>query len=274
MSVTLEFDREVDVSRGDLIACASAPAIVATRVKGWIVWMDQQPLEVEPPLSCQACAASHTVPVVINSLDHRTNIATLEHEQAATLEMNSIGTVTMSFLRPIAFDPYSENRSTGAFILIDPITNSTAAAGMISTALPAAATLHRTEEDDWGPVTPGERQARWGHRGGVLELIGPAALIDAVERSLFSVGVVTGRIDAELEEFSLHPQLIVILAEHHTRSGLLSLLVREQENGPLTARIEGHEISIDSAEPATVVAVVHQLLQSAAIFISAEGANI
>ena len=272
LSVTLELDREVDVSRGDLIASASAPAVVATRVKGWIVWMDQQPLEVNRRYLAKH--ASHTVPVVINSLDHRTNIATLEHEPAATLEMNSIGTVTLSFLRPIAFDPYSENRATGAFILIDPITNSTAAAGMISAALPATAVLHRAEEDDWGPVTPGERQARWGHRGGVLELTGPAELIDTVERSLFSVGVVTGRIDAEREEFSLHPQLIGILVEHQTRSGLLSLLVRERDSGPLTARIEGREISIDSVEPGTAVAAVHQLLQSAAIFISTEKANI
>jgi hypothetical protein len=145
---------------------------------------------------------------------------------------------------------------------------------MISAALPATAVLHRAEEDDWGPVTPGERQARWGHRGGVLELTGPAELIDTVERSLFSVGVVTGRIDAEREEFSLHPQLIGILVEHQTRSGLLSLLVRERDSGPLTARIEGREISIDSVEPGTAVAAVHQLLQSAAIFISTEKANI
>jgi sulfate adenylyltransferase subunit 1 len=272
LSVTLELDREVDVSRGDLIASASAPAVVASRVKGWIVWMDQQPLEVNRRYLAKH--ASHTVPVVINSLDHRTNVATLEREPAATLEMNSIGVVAMSFLRPIAFDTYSENRSTGAFILIDPITNSTAAAGMISAALSTGAAFHRAEEDDWGPVTAGERQARWGHRGGVLELTGSAALIDAVERSLFSVGVVTSRIDVEREEFSLHPQLSGILADHQMRSGLLSLLVREQDSGSLTARIEGREISVDSVEPGTVVAAVHQLLQSAAIYISTERANI
>ncbi len=272
LSVTLELDREIDVSRGDLIVSASAPATVATRVKGWIVWMDQQPLEVNRRYLAKH--ASQTAPVIIHSLEHRTNVATLEREPAATLEMNSIGTVTMSFLRPIAFDPYSENRSTGAFILIDPVTNSTAAAGMISAALSTGAVLHRAEEDDWGPVTAGERQARWGHRGGVLELTGPVELVDAVERSLFSIGVVTSRIELEREEFSLHPQLGGILAEHQTRSGLISLLVHERESGPLNARIEGHEVSIDSAEPATAVTAVHQMLRTAAIFISTEGANL
>jgi hypothetical protein len=145
---------------------------------------------------------------------------------------------------------------------------------MISAALSPGTSIPSAEEDDWGPVTPGERQARWGHRGAVLELSGPASLIDAVERSLFSIGVVTSRIDIEREDFSLHPQLIGILAEHQTRSGLLSLLVREKASGPLTARIEGGEVSVDSAEAASVVAAVHRLLQSTAIFISTEKANI
>jgi hypothetical protein len=188
--------------------------------------------------------------------------------------LNSIGTVALSMLHPVAFDPYRNNRSTGAFILIDPATNSTAAAGMISSALDAGTTPQAAEEEEWGAVTAGERQARWGHRGGVLELAGPAAAIDAVERSLFSVGAATSRLDAESEEFLLHPQLLEVITAQQTRAGLLTLLVHTEESGPLKARVGEREIQIDSSEPMQVAAAVRQLLEQTAIFIASEGANL
>jgi sulfate adenylyltransferase large subunit len=272
LSVTLELDRELDISRGDLIASASAPATVATGVKAWMVWMDQRALDLNRRYLVKH--ASRTVPAVVTSVDYRTNVATLEREPAATLELNSIGGISLSFLHPIAFDPYSENRATGAFILIDPETNSTAGAGMISSALTVGSAGRLSEEDDWGPVTAGERQAKWGHRGGILELSGPAALIGAVERSLFSVGAVTSRVNAGSEEFLLHPRLIEIITNHEARAGLLSLVVREKEDEFLVARVEGRETRVAADEPMRVVAAVHQLLLDAAIFISTEKANL
>jgi sulfate adenylyltransferase subunit 1 len=272
LSVTLELDREVDISRGDLIAAANAPAEVATRVKAWMVWMDQQPLDLSRRYLVKH--ASRTVPAYVTAIASRTNVESLSHEPAATLELNSIGTVVLSFLHPVAFDPYRNNRSTGAFILIDPVTNGTAAAGMISSGLAAGTAPQQAEEEDWGAVTAGERQARWGHRGGVVELAGPAELIDAVERSLFSVGAVTSRLDAESEEFLLHPQLLELMTEQQTRAGLLTLRVRVEEGGPLKVRVGTREIEIDSSEPTHVAAEVRQLLEQAAIFISTERANL
>jgi sulfate adenylyltransferase subunit 1 len=272
LSVTLELDRELDISRGDLIVSAASPATVATRVKAWVVWMDQRQLDLNRRYLVKH--ASRTVPAVLTSIDYRTNVETLEREPAVTLEMNGIGGVALSFLHPIAFDSYGENRATGAFILIDPETNSTAAAGMITSALLSASDNRSAEEDDWGPVTAGERQAKWGHRGGVIELSGPAELIDAVERSLFSVGVVTIRVDAEREEFLLHPHLLDLVTGNQTRAGLLSLLVRGKKDGPFTARVDDRKTSVDTSEPLQAVTAVHQLLQEAAIFISTEKANI
>ena len=272
LSVTLELDRELDVSRGDLIVSASAPAAVATRVKAWIVWMDEPALDLSRRYLVKH--AGRTVPAYVTSIVSRTNVATLAREQAVTLDMNSIGTVALSFLHPTAFDPYVANRSTGAFILIDPITNSTAAAGMIAGALSPERAALPAEEDDWGPVTPGERQARWGHRAGVLELSGPAAMIDAIERSLFSVGAATSRIDVESQEFLLHPHLLDVITEHQKRSGLLTLLVRQQEGGPLVARVGDREVSVDTGERMSAVNTVRRLLEAAGIFISTEGANL
>jgi sulfate adenylyltransferase subunit 1 len=277
LSVTLELDRELDISRGDLIAAAAAPAEVAARVKAWMVWMDQRPLDTSRRYLVKH--ASRTVPAYVTAIESRTNVETLSRDPAATLELNSIGTVTLSFLHPIAFDPYSKNRSTGAFILIDPETNSTAAAGMIAAALAADGAKQQAEEDDWGPVTAGERQARRGHRGGVVELTGPAELIDAVERSLFSVGAVTSRIEAESEDFLLHPQMLDVMTEHEARLGLLVLLVRAQEEGPLTARVGESTIRVESGEPgemspAVAAAAVRRLLEAEGIFIASERANL
>ncbi|HEV2326797.1 MAG TPA: hypothetical protein VGS10_22860, partial [Terracidiphilus sp.] len=219
---------------------------------------------------------SQTVPAYVTSIEHRANLATLAHESAATLQMNDIGVVAVDLLRPIAVDEYDQNRATGAFILIDRESNATVAAGMVKGTAGVAVKGSREEDEAeaWGPVTAGERQARWGHRGGVLELTGPAELIDAVERSLFSVGVVTSRIEADDDEFLLHPPLLGKVTEIETRSGLLSLVVRASEDGNLVARLEGEELKLDTHEPMQAVAAVHQLLYSTGIFIPSEKAGL
>jgi hypothetical protein len=208
LSVTLVLDREVDISRGDLIAGAldgvkSAPT-VARNVSASLVWMDQRPLDANRRYLLKH--TSHTVPVLVSSVDHRVDLSAFRHEPAPTLRMNDIGAVSLHLLRPIAVDLYRDNRSTGALILIDPETNATVAAGMVTAAQGQAVAGEEDEAAAWGRVTAGEREARWGHRGGVLELTGPAELIDAVERSLFAVGAVACRIDADEPAFRENPQ--------------------------------------------------------------------
>ena len=94
--------------------------------------MDQRPLELNRRYLLKH--ASHTVPAFIPAIQHRTDVGTLTHQPAQTFAMNDIGVVTLNLLRPIAVDLYSESRATGAFILIDPKSNSTVAAGMITSA--------------------------------------------------------------------------------------------------------------------------------------------
>ena len=269
LSVTLVLDREVDISRGDLISAAAAPAGLAHHVEASLVWMDAKPLELNRRYLVKH--ASHTVPALITSIEHRTNIENLAHEPAAALEMNHIGVVKMSLLRPIAFDRYADNRATGALIVIDPASNGTVAAGMITAGELAVGSA---EEDNWGAVTAGERQARWGHRGGFLELFGPVELIDAIERSLFSAGAVTCRLESDADEFLLHPNLLDSVVNLQSHAGILSLVVRATESGTLLVRTEGAEITVDASEPKHAIATVHQLLHSAGVFIPAERANL
>ena len=166
LSITLVLDRELDISRGDLIAAADAPAAMAQRVQASLVWMDAEPLDRARRYLVKH--ASHTVSAFVSAVDHRIDIETLAHEPAETLEMNHIGSVRLSLSRPIAFDPYAANRATGALILVDPATNRTVAAGMIASGEDAAYEVF-SGDSNLGPVTavsarrvgdmPGERSS-------------------------------------------------------------------------------------------------------------------
>jgi len=277
LSVTLVLDREVDISRGDLIAGAvndgtrSAPT-VARNVSASLVWMDQRPLDANRRYLLKH--TSHTVPVLVSSVDHRVDLSAFRHEPAPTLRMNDIGAVSLHLLRPIAVDLYRDNRSTGALILIDPETNATVAAGMVTAAQGHAVAGEEDETAAWGRVSAGEREARWGHRGGVLELSGPAELIDAVERSLFAVGAVACRIDADEQAFRQDPKLLDAMTDVQAQSGLIALVVRANQEAALTASAGGFEVTLDADNRMHAVTEVHQLLRRAGIFISSEGADL
>ncbi len=270
LSVTLVLDREIDISRGDLLVSAEMQATVTRDVKAALVWMDQRPLD--PARKYLLKHTSHTVPATIRAINHRTDLATLSHQPAVTLQMNDIGSISLNLLRPIAVDDYAENRATGAFILIDAETNATVAAGMIRSAVDVSAVEDGGEA--WGRITAGEREARWGHGGGVLVLTGPSVLIDAIERSLFAAGVVTCRIDAGEDAVVNTPELIELLTRVATQSGLLAMVVREQNTDTLTARVEGVEIQAESDDVMHALSAVHQLLHSTGVFISTERAGL
>ena len=264
LSVTLVLDRELDISRGDLIVSTQTPAIVSKSVKAALVWMDSRPLQRNRRYLLKH--TSQTVPAFVSAIEHRTDIATLEHQPADTLEMNGIGVVNIELLRPIALDLYGENRSTGAFILIDAESNSTVAAGMITAASGSAASTS-------GPVTAEERAARWGHRGGVLELTGPVELIDRIERSLFARGAITARIELDTEPFSVHAGMVDLLIRSKVLSGVIALVVNLTGGEALTARAEGEQITLDASNAVEAIAAVHELLARSGILVSTGNAD-
>jgi sulfate adenylyltransferase large subunit len=262
-SVTLVLDRELDISRGDLIVSTHAQATVARRIQAVLVWMDARPLVRNRRYLLKH--TSQTVPAFVSSLEHRTNIGTLAHEAADTLEMNGIGVVNIDLLRPIALDLYGENRSTGAFILIDAETNSTVAAGMITAASTSAASTS-------GPVTAEERAARWGHRGGVLEMTGPVELIDRIERSLFLRGAITARIEVDTVS-GINANLVDHLIRSKVLSGMIALIVNLAAGETLTAQADGEQITLNASEPVTAIAAVNELLARSGILLSSGNAD-
>jgi sulfate adenylyltransferase subunit 1 len=272
LSVTLVLDRELDISRGDLIATADEPGRFTNHIKASLVWMDQRPLELNRRYLLKH--TSQLLPAVVASIDYRTNVATLAHEGAATLEMNAIGVVNIVLLRPAAFDRYALNRTTGAFILIDAETNGTVAAGMVTGTSHSSDSEESLDTGSWGPVTVGERESRWGHRGAVLELTGSVSLIDSIERSLFTVGVVSLRLDSQAEPFRSRPSLLQTVTDLQTKAGFLVLLLHPGDDSILIAKSEGQEVFLESGETMKAVSAIHQLLHRTGVFTSSEQAGL
>jgi sulfate adenylyltransferase subunit 1 len=142
LSIALTLEDELDISRGDLIAEPARVAQQAAAIEAAVVWFDAQRLDTHRPYLLKHGAA--TISARVTRVLRRTNVQTLADEAVNSLGMNDIGTVEIELTRPIFFDAYAENRAMGNFILIDPQTNATLAAGMIRGGLSSASeTRHR-----------------------------------------------------------------------------------------------------------------------------------
>ncbi|WP_379061373.1 sulfate adenylyltransferase subunit CysN [Mesorhizobium sp. UC74_2] len=139
-AVTLVLDEEVEVSRGNVLVQPDARPQVSDQFAANLVWFDEQGLL--PGRSYILRTETDEASATVTELKHRLNINDFAEEAAKSLEMNEVGVVNISTRTPIAFDAFAENRSTGAFILIDRITNATVGAGMIQHALRRAENIH------------------------------------------------------------------------------------------------------------------------------------
>jgi len=133
MSVTVRLEDDLDVGRGDMLADPERPPTVARTLETIVCWMSERPLEPRARLVLKH--TTRTVRAIADELVSLVDIGTLTHiERPERLELNDIGKVELRLAEPVAVDRYAENRTTGAFILIDEATNETVAAGMIRAA--------------------------------------------------------------------------------------------------------------------------------------------
>jgi bifunctional enzyme CysN/CysC len=134
-AVTLTLTDEIDISRGDLLAAPQALPSHVARLEAQLVWLHEEPLE--PGRSYLLKAGTAVVPARVTAVGRRIDVNTLAEEPADALELNGIGVCRLELDRPVAFDPYGDNRETGSFILIDRLGNATVAAGMFVAPLAA-----------------------------------------------------------------------------------------------------------------------------------------
>ncbi|ATC24496.1 sulfate adenylyltransferase subunit CysN [Caulobacter vibrioides] len=205
-SVTLTLEDEIDISRGDVIAAADAPAPVANQFEATLVWMDDEPLP--PGRTYLLKLGARTVGASITDIKHRVNVNTLEKTAAKRLELNEIGVCNLSLDQAIPFEAYAENRQMGGFILIDRLSNRTVGAGLINFALRRADNIHWQHTD----VTKVSRAALKRQRGQVVWLTGlsgagKSTIANLVEKRLHALGRHTYLLDGDNVRHGLNKDL-------------------------------------------------------------------
>ncbi|MEM9347102.1 MAG: sulfate adenylyltransferase subunit CysN [Planctomycetota bacterium] len=197
---TIVLDREIDVSRGDMLVHPNNVPKVDQAFEAMIVWMAEEALQPGKQYTIKSSTTSATG--IISDLRYQIDVNTMHSQDADTLELNEIGRVVIDLSRPLAFDPYKQNRSTGAFIIIDKLTNNTVASGMILNRDPDSSAKRRLElAEKHGTevkvheslISAEERATRLTHQPATVWLTGltgsgKSAVAYALERRLFDEG--------------------------------------------------------------------------------------
>jgi bifunctional enzyme CysN/CysC len=205
-SVTICFADEVDCSRGDVISSAESPAEVSDQFNATLVWMNDEALHVGRAYWLKL--GTQTVSATIHEPKYKTDVNTMEHLAAKTLELNEIGVVTIATDKRVVFDPYAKNRTLGGFILIDKMTNATVAAGMLHFALRRAQNIH------WQAVDIGRKQHAdlKNQRPAVLWFTGlsgsgKSTIANLVEKKLYQMNRHTVLLDGDNVRHGLNKDL-------------------------------------------------------------------
>ena len=127
--VTLTLEDEIDISRGEMIVKPDNLPHIGRSFQTMLVWMDEEPMERSKQFFLKH--NTNTTRCTINDIDYRVDVNTMEQLPGEDFKLNEIGCVRITTAKTLFFDAYAHNRATGAFILIDPITNNTSAVGMI-----------------------------------------------------------------------------------------------------------------------------------------------
>ncbi len=274
-AVTLTLADEIDISRGDLLCLADTPAQVASRFVTTLVWMTDQPLV--PGRGYFMKLGARSVTAQVTHIRYRLDIDRHEQLPADQLALNEIAVCDLETDRPVAFDPYAENRDTGGFILIDRITNSTVAAGMLQSGEQLLAA-------EYGPLTARQRATALGQIPAVLWLPAGAtagaaeALATSLEHRLAVAGVRTMRLTETALSHGLNAGLgtspadrieaarrMVQAAALLSQAGLVTLLVTGVDTAvtatALVADLPGqHVVQGEAFDPARVAAEANRLI--------------
>jgi bifunctional enzyme CysN/CysC len=205
-SITLTLEDEIDISRGDVLSMADAPAEVADQFEASLVWMTDEPMLPGRPYLMKIGA--QTVTASITEPKYKINVNTMEHLAAKQLGVNEIGVVNIALDRQIAFDAYKANRDTGGFILINRMTNNTVGAGMLNFALRRSHNLRPQAVD----VDKALRSELKHQRPAVLWFTGlsgagKSTIANLVEKKLAAMGRHTYLLDGDNVRHGLNKDL-------------------------------------------------------------------
>ena len=211
-AVTLTLDREIDLSRGDLIVAADAPCEVSDQFEAELVWMDNEPGYVGRRYSFQLGTSQANAS--LTDIKFKYDVNTFEQLSGRELSFNEIANVQITLDAEIPFEAYTTCPGLGAFVLIDRYTNATVAAGMIRFALRRSSNVHRQALS----VDRAAREKLSGHRGRVVWLTGlsgsgKSTIANAAEKILHEQGYRTYILDGDNVRHGLSKDLGFTVAD-------------------------------------------------------------
>jgi len=218
-AVVLTLEDEIDISRGDMIVRRNNLPQSASQFECILCWLSEKPLAVQSSYILQH--TTRQLRAFVAELNYRIDVDTLHREAATTLQLNDIGRVRLTTTQPLFYDPYQINRATGSFILIDPFTNATVAAGMIRRRAQELDELVGSEPErsrssnvvwESSALTRAMREERNRHKGGILWFTGlsgsgKSTVARLLERRLFAAGVQTFSLDGDNVRHGLNGDL-------------------------------------------------------------------
>ncbi len=195
-AVTITLDREIDISRGDILVTADDPCEVSDQFEVTLVWMDQE--EGFAGRSYLMKIGTQLVNATITDIKFKYDINTHDQLSSKTLHLNEIGRATISLDKAVPFEAYEKCREMGAFVLIDRYRYATVAAGMISFALRRASNVHTQALT----VDRAARERLNNHSGKVIWFTGlsgsgKSTLANAMEQRLYKLGIRTYILDGD-----------------------------------------------------------------------------
>ena len=207
MAVTLTLEDEIDISRGDMIVHSDNLPVSRDSFSANIVWMNEAPLLTGKQYDFKQGSKSFSG--VIANIKHKVDVNTLETSPTPSLELNEIGLCELELGEAIHFDSYQQNPSTGAFIIIDRLSNVTVGAGMIET---TSAKKRRAVESSTNHVTKEDRAARYGQKPVTVMFVGlsgsgKSTLAHALERRLFDMGRISTILDGKAMRLGISKDL-------------------------------------------------------------------
>jgi bifunctional enzyme CysN/CysC len=205
-SITLTLNDEIDISRGDLICKAGEPAEIGNQFEAKLIWMSDE--KMFPGRTYIMKCGTTNAQATLATPKYKIDVNTMAHEATRNLALNEIGICNISLDRNIAFDPYSANRETGGFILIDKLSNATVGMGMLNFALRRSANVH------W-QATEVNKDARAGLKGQKpcvlwftgLSGSGKSTIANVLEKKLTSAGCHTMLLDGDNVRHGLNKDL-------------------------------------------------------------------
>jgi adenylyl-sulfate kinase len=240
-AVTITLEDEIDVSRGDMIVHPYNLPKVDRHIEAFLVWMDEKPMDIKENFFIKH--TTNTTKAHIDSITYKIDVNTLEKSKTDSFKLNEIGKIVMTTTKPLFFDPYKKNRSTGAFILIDPMTHNTCAVGMIIDRFVGKKLDLQITNPERKKIVQGEsliketeRKNRYNQKGVTIWVTGlhgsgKNELAYSLERQLFDLGATVVLLDGKSVRSGLSRELDFSpadRAEHLRRIAHISRLLNEQ----------------------------------------------